>query len=92
MVVYDSEECVCSLFEVKHSDKCVPDQYKNLVDEELYTQTERYLGDIARRAVIYRGENTVTDEGIEYINAEEFLEDLPDSMMLDEGQGFSMKM
>lgn len=92
MVVYDSEECVCSLFEVKHSDKCVPDQYKNLVDEELYTQTERYLGDIARRAVIYRGENTVTDEGIEYINVEEFLEDLPDSMMLDEGQGFSMKM
>ena len=32
------------------------------------------------------------DDGIEYINAEEFLEDLPDSMMLDEGQGFSMKM
>ena len=92
MVIYDSDECVCSLFEVKHSDKCVADQYKNLVNEELYKQTENYLGDIARRAVIYRGENTMTDEGIEYINAEEFLENLPNSMIIDEGQGFSMRM
>lgn len=92
MLIYDDEYDVCSAYEVKHSDKIVPDQCKNLIDEHLCESTESRFGQIVRKAVIYRGDNDMLDNGVEYINAEAFLENLPLSMDIDEGQDFSIKM
>ena len=92
MLVYDEEQDSCSAYEIKHSDKIVDNQYKNLEDEHLCEQTERRFGKIVRKAVIYRGENTALENDIEYINAEEFLENLPLSMDIGEGQGFMMEL
>lgn len=76
MVVYDSDTNSCSLFEVKHSRAVDEHQYRMLIDEEVCAQIERKYGKITARTVIYRGENTVLENGIRYISAEEYLKTL----------------
>lgn len=78
MVVSDPETLTCEIFEIKHSDKAVPEQYKNLMDIEKTEQTEFRYGKITGKTVIYRGDDT-TDGDILYKNVEDYLKKLPSS-------------
>lgn len=92
MVVYDSDLNACAIYEIKHSDKVVEQQYRHLCDEEMCRQTERIFGEIAAKTVLYRGESHDDISDIHYQNAAEFLEQLPDSLDINQGQGFSMDL
>jgi hypothetical protein len=76
MVVADNQSLTVQVYEIKHSDKIVKEQYRHLIDKEKLAETEFRYGKIIKRAVIYRGENTTTDDGIDYINVEDYLKSL----------------
>ena len=76
MVIYDSKENTCECYEIKHSNQIVPAQTKYLVNEERLNQTSNRFGNISKRCVLYRGEDTVLENGIEYRNVEEYLKNL----------------
>ena len=76
MVIYDSKENACECYEIKHSDQIVPAQTKYLIDEEKLNQTSRRFGEINKRCVLYRGKDTILENGIEYRNVEEYLKKL----------------
>lgn len=75
MVVYDPKTLTCEIYEIKHSEETVPNQYRHLVDPEKCAETEHRFGTITGRYVIYRGE-TVRSEDIRYLNVEEYLKSL----------------
>ena len=75
MVVFDSENSSCSIYEIKHSDKVVPNQYRHLIDKQKCDDTEFRFGKITGKYVIYRGE-TCEVEGVQYVNVEEYLNGL----------------
>ena len=75
MVVFDPEAGSCRIFEIKHSEKAVPQQYRHLIDEQKCAQTEHRYGPITTKIVLYRGESQVV-EGIQYQNVEEYLRNL----------------
>ena len=76
MVIYDSKENTCECYEIKHSVQIVPAQTKYLIDEEKLNQTSKRFGKISKRCVLYRGEDTVLENGIEYRNVEAYLKEL----------------
>ena len=76
MVIYDSKENTCECYEIKHSVQIVPAQTKYLIDEEKLNQTSKRFGKISKRCVLYRGEDTVLENGIEYRNVEAYLKGL----------------
>ena len=75
MVIADPASITCEIFEIKHSKEAVPEQYKHLIDPEKCDATQFRFGDIKRKAVIYRGEDT-SDGDIEYLNVEKYLRGL----------------
>lgn len=77
MVIYDEQKNSCEIFEIKHSVKQVPEQYRHLVDEEKCRQTERRFGPIRGRYVLYRGETAQLENGVQYRNVESYLKELP---------------
>ena len=76
MVVADSANATCEIYEVKHSKEQAKEQYRHLIDEEKLKSTEFRYGKITKKVVIYRGENTTLENGIEYRNVEEYLKSL----------------
>ncbi len=72
MVVEDKHDCFCKLFEIKHSDKVVENQYRHLVDEEKLKLTEHRYGTITDKVVLYQGPKTRVKD-IQYVNIEEYL-------------------
>lgn len=76
VAIYDSKENTCECYEIKHSDQIVPAQTKYLTDEEKLNQTSKRFGEISKRCVLYRGENVVLENGIEYRNVEEYLKNI----------------
>ena len=76
MVVADNTNATCEIYEVKHSKAQAKEQYRHLIDEEKLKNTEFRYGKISKRTVIYRGENTTLENGIEYRNVEEYLKSL----------------
>ena len=76
MVVYDSEENACELYEVKHSSKIAPRQYHVLEDDDLCREIQRRYGRIKEKSVIYRGKDCVLENGIVYRNVEDYLKSL----------------
>lgn len=76
MVIYDTENNSCEIYEIKHSKERVPQQYRHINDPEKLTETERKYGKITKRAVIYRGDNYTEENGVEYINVEGYLQKL----------------
>ncbi len=83
MVVYDNEHDCCKIYEVKHSGQQAPSQYRHLLDKEKCRLTERRFGQITERTVLYRGENTQLENGVKYLNVEEYLQTLDEKMALD---------
>ena len=75
MVIHDPEAVTCEVFEIKHSKEAVPQQYRHLIDEKKCKDTEFRYGTIVRKCVIYRGETTC-DGAMEYVNVEEYLNNL----------------
>ena len=75
MVVWDPRNLSCEIYEVKYSNKQVPNQYRHLIDEEKCTLVTHRYGEITGRYVIYRGESATVD-CIHYINVEEYLKSL----------------
>ena len=73
MAIYDPESNTCECYEIKHSNQIVPAQMRYLLDEEKLNQTSKRFGDITKRCVLYRGEDTVLENGIEYRNVERYL-------------------
>lgn len=90
MVVYDSELDACAIYEIKHSIQISDRQYQHLRDEALCNQTESRFGEIAEKTVLYRGDDNDELPDIQYKNAARFLEALPGSIDIDQGQGFSI--
>lgn len=76
MVRYDGKQNSCQIFEVKHSDKRVPEQYRHLVDEEKCRQTQARFGSITKRQVLYCGEDAQEENGVLYRNVESYLKSL----------------
>ncbi len=76
MVVADNANATCEIYEVKHSKEQAKEQFRHLIDEEKLKNTEFRYGKITKRTVIYRGENTTLENGIEYRNVEEYLKSL----------------
>lgn len=76
MVIADPETLTCRIYEIKHSDKAVPEQCRHLADEQKCRETEHQYGMITGKYVIYRGVPQIIN-GIEYLNAEEYLRALP---------------
>ncbi len=76
MVVVDPETIECEIFEIKHSAEKVPAQHRFLEDAEKIESVEFRYGRIKKKAVIYRGQNSILDNGIEYLNVEDYLKSL----------------
>ena len=76
MVVYDPVNVCCKIYEIKHSKEKDPLQYRHLINEENCKQTEFRYGTILEKVVLYRGENTESEQGIIYRNVEDYLCDL----------------
>lgn len=72
VVVYDKMSNTCSIYEVKHSNKIINNQYTYLVDANKCNLLEKIYGKISNKYVIYTGNNAIVD-GINYINVEEYL-------------------
>ena len=79
MVIHDPKALTCEIFEIKYSEKVVPEQYRHLVNSEKCAETEHRFGTITNKAVIYRGEKTVSD-AIYYLNVEEYLKSLSNQL------------
>ncbi len=77
MVIYNSEEHNCEIFEVKHSKQAVSEQYRHLVNAEENSLLESRFGEIVKRSVLYNGEEHTEENGVEYRNIGEYLKSLP---------------
>ena len=75
MVMVDPASITTEIYEIKHSAEMVPDQYRNLGDEEKCRATEFRYGRITKKAVIYRGDDAADGE-IQYLNVENYLRSL----------------
>lgn len=75
MVIFDPEADSCQIFEIKHSQEAVPQQYRHLIDKEKCAQTEHRYGPITGKFVLYRGKSQLVDD-IQYQNVEEYLQSL----------------
>ena len=75
MVVFDPNAATCQIFEIKHSDKIAPQQYRHLIDEKKCADTEHRYGMITGKYVLYRGESQQVGE-VQYRNVEEYLKSL----------------
>ena len=75
MVVVDPVSITTEIYEIKHSTEMVPEQYKNLADEEKCRAAEFRFGTITKKAVIYRGEDA-SDGNIQFLNVENYLRSL----------------
>lgn len=76
MLIWNSESNTCEIYEIKHSVERVPFQYRHLINEEKNEITEQRFGKITKRCVLYKGENFIEENGIEYRNVEEYLKSL----------------
>ena len=74
MVIRDLDLNTCEIYEIKHSDKRVDEQFRHLIDPEKSAQTERHFGKITRRTVLYRGEDADLPVGVEYRNVNKYLQ------------------
>lgn len=81
MVIYDKKNRICAVYEIKHSDKCVREQARHLMDDEKIHLTTPRFGRLVGRYVLYLGENLDTEDGVAYRNAKQFLKNLPDVVL-----------
>lgn len=90
MVTYDTEADQCAVYEIKHSDKAIENQYRHLIDPDKRSLTEKRFGEIVSTNVIYRGTDQELDNEVQYLRVEDFLQELPDVILTEqtESQGY----
>ncbi len=76
MVIYTSGRNTCEVYEIKHSAEIVPRQYHVLEDGQQCAMVEQQYGTITKKCVIFRGKSCVLENGIEYLNVEDYLKSL----------------
>lgn len=76
MVIYDSKTNTHEAYEIKRSNKIVENQYRHLIHPDNIKKAEQQFGKMTKRCVLYKGENAILENGIEYQNVEEFLKKL----------------
>ena len=76
MLIFDENKYTCEAYEIKHSSETDPGQCRTLLSPETCAAAEHVFGPITRKCVIYRGKSRSMDNGIEYMNVEEYLEKL----------------
>lgn len=72
MVIQDTDNLTCEVYEIKHSKAIDDNQIKFLIQEDMLSKIEFNYGTVIKKGVIYRGDNTIY-KNIEYINVEEYL-------------------
>lgn len=101
MVIWDSKQNRCALYEIKHSTAYADPQARHLRDEEKLRIAGYKFGGIVGRYVLYSGDSFDTEDGIAYRNVEQFLKQLPkvtlesgleETISEDETQGFRPTM
>ena len=75
MVIYDENRVSCELYEINHSNKVTPEQYRHLIDEKRCSETEFRYGEITKRVVLYNGEDSEVGN-VSYRNIASYLEGL----------------
>ncbi len=81
MVIWDSKQNRCALYEIKHSTVYADPQARHLRDEEKLNIAGYKFGRIVGRYVLYNGESLNTEDGIAYRNVEQFLKQLPEVVL-----------
>ena len=76
MVIYDEMNNSCEIFEVKHSDKMIEEQWHSLNDQDKLSKTEQKYGKITKKTVLYNGETCRHDDKCWYRNVAEYLRSL----------------
>ena len=76
MVVADPDTLECEIYEIKHSTEPVPAQRRFLEDSAMLEAVAFRYGRIVKKTVIYRGQSILLDNGIAYLNVEEYLKSL----------------
>ena len=76
MLIFDNNAKTCEIYEIKHNQEIVKEQYRHLIDKEKIEKTEFRYGKIVKKVVIYRGDNKTLENGIEYRNVEDYLKSL----------------
>ena len=76
MVVFDPEAGSCRIFEIKHSEEAVPQQYRHLIDKQKCAQTEHRYGPDHREVLSSIAGGSQEIDGIQYQNVEEYLRSL----------------
>ena len=79
MIVYDKKNNACRLYEIKHGTVPVKEQCRHLLNDRECDKIRQIYGEIAEKSVIYRGEAQLTEWGIHYLNAAEFLENIEEN-------------
>ena len=82
MVVHNRKTNTCSIFEIKHSGTIVKEQARHLLGEDECSLTERAFGRITGKFVIYLGDDSATDFGVNYLNAEKYLKSISEQIAL----------
>lgn len=82
MVVRNKHTNTCSIFEIKHSSAIVKEQARHLLSEEECHLTENRFGKIVGKYVLYLGNDSSTEYGVKYLNAEKFLKSIPEQIAL----------
>lgn len=77
MVIADTENLTCELYEIKHTNQVFSAQYRHLIDEEKCAEIAFEYGEIQSKTVLYRGQDCLVDD-IQYRNVEQYLEGLGD--------------
>lgn len=72
MVVFDPNAGSCEIYEIKHNREVAPQQSRHLRNAEKCDMTEHRYGPITGKFVLYRGKTQMVN-GIQYLNAEEYL-------------------
>lgn len=78
MVIADSNDVTCEIYEIKHTDQIFEAQYKHLIDPEKTAQAEHEYGEIIKRVVLYRGKDDIVGN-VEYKNVVTYLEEMGES-------------
>ena len=76
MVVYDKEQATCEIYEIKHSQEVISNQQRFITNQDLCEKTEFRFGKIISKNVIYRGADQKLDNGVNYLNVENYLKNL----------------
>lgn len=81
MVVYYKDTDTCNLYEIKHSEQRSSHQITYLLNMDLCSDIEKVYGTIRNKYLLYRGDDFLEENGIQYLNVSNFLRNLPGAVL-----------